>query len=44
MTDKMAASIETYHEMYKRPYLLPIYIKFQGKMFVFLMPFYWSDS
>ena len=47
MTDKMAASIESYCEMYKRPDLLNHSTdlhKICGKMFASLTPFYWSDS
>ena len=47
MTDKMAASRESYCEMYKRPHLLnrstDLY-KICGKMLASLTPFYWSDS
>ena len=46
MTDKMAASIESNCEMYKKPYLLNSsnLHKICGKMFVSLIPFYLSDS
>ena len=47
MTDKMAASIESCCEMYKRPYLLNRSTdlhKICGKMFASLTPSYWSDS
>ena len=42
MTDKMAASIESYCEMYKRQYLQKRSTdlhKICGKMFAFLTPF-----
>ena len=45
MTDKMAASIESYCEIYKRPYLLNRSTdlhKICGKLFASLTPFYWS--
>ena len=48
MTDKMATSIESYCEMYKRPYLLNRSTdlnKICDKMFASLSThFYWSDS
>ena len=47
MTDKMAASIENYSEMYKRPYLLNRSTdlhKICDKMFASLSPLYWSGS
>ena len=47
MTDKMAACIESYCEMYKRPYLLNRSTdlhKICGEMFVSLIPFYWSEN
>ena len=47
MTDKMAASEETYCEMYKRSYLVNHSTdlhKICGKMFASLTPFYWNDS
>ena len=47
MTDKMAASIESYCEMYKRPYLFNHSTDLHiicGKIFASLTSFYWSDS
>ena len=47
MTDTMAASIESYCEMYKRLYLLNRSTdlhKICIKIFAFLTPSYWSDS
>ena len=46
MTDKMAVSIDSYCEMYKRPYLLNRSTdlhKICGKMFAALTPFYQSE-
>ena len=47
MTDQMAASIESYCEMYKRPYLQNHSTdlhKICGKMLASFTHFYWSDN
>ena len=44
MTDKMAASMESYCEMYNLLNRLSDLHKICGKMFASLTPLYWSDS